>query len=1228
MSDNGHTSFRFQTFTGRARSFPSTLFSLLLTVSLINAAQWFAHPETVAETIDASQQEVGDAVCRLAVGSKLVQELSGGGARTCTLLLNARQYFQFSLDKGDSNLSVSFYGPDGQPLLEYVTRRDEAVKLSLITEMAGRHRLEVRSLEQAAASRSYGLKVEALRDASKKDVKDASATKLFVEAHDMRWRWEETSLRRALEKFNQAALLWRAAGQPIQEINALMSAGEVHYILGEYRRALSLYEQASAECRSISTKEGEMQTLIQMARVYAYLGDNDKVEQYLSEVLRYCEQRGGAAQSAPERLLYASALTQLGEVSYSKGGIKRALELADRALALWPACDDRSGEAQAHLVLGYALTYSRDQDKALEQFNSARALYHEVGDERGEALSLTAVGSLHSLSGKEQQALEAHLGAMDIFRHIGDRQGEAVTLNGVGQVYEDLNERLTALDNYKQALKLFEANESPDFASVSEYQIANVYRALNDNQQALAHYKLCIALSRRTKKRRMEAYALNEMASIYGTEGRRSESLQQYYKILNLYQTVGDLRGQGTALNSLGAFYFSAGDKRRALGFYRQALPLVRTSGDRELETSTLYNMAAVERAAAAPDDALAHIEQALQLIETLRTFVASPDLRSSYFASVNKQYEFYIDLLMQLERERPGRGFAAKALLASEGARARSLLEILGEADTDIHHDVDEGLLREKQRLEQLLNEKAQSQVQLSSAKETQGKAAGVAREIRQLTAEYQLVQAKLREQNPRYATLTYPKPLKLEEIQAEIRDDDTIVLEYFLGEERSYLWVVSVDSFKSYELPARQMLEDKARELYELLTARQGSVGEMDEDYQGRIAAADRDYDEKSLTLSRLLLGPVASELGRKRLLVVTEGVLQYIPFEALPLPEAALKAETETPGEQGGTDDFVPLIARHEIVNLPSASTLAAIRRESHLADPAANVVAVLADPVFERNDPRVQGSDDGPPVEEAAAGQAAVAVRVLKDFATFNSTSHIPRLPYTLQETNAILALVPADKRMAAVGFAASRETAMNSQLGRYQIVHFATHGLIDDEHPELSGILLSLVNQKGEPENGFLQLHDIYNLKLSSKLVILSACNTGLGKDVKGEGLVGLTRGFMYAGSKSVVASLWKVDDRATSELMALFYRAMLKENLPPAAALRSAKEILRRQTAWRAPYFWAAFVLQGEYRETVQIPDTSLKVPYIIAAPTAVFVCLALLLYFKGRRKRARASAA
>jgi CHAT domain-containing protein len=270
----------------------------------------------------------------------------------------------------------------------------------------------------------------------------------------------------------------------------------------------------------------------------------------------------------------------------------------------------------------------------------------------------------------------------------------------------------------------------------------------------------------------------------------------------------------------------------------------------------------------------------------------------------------------------------------------------------------------------------------------------------------------------------------------------------------------------------------------------------------------------------------------------------------------------------------------------------STLVAIRAEAHRSTSPTRVVAVIADPVFSRADDRVQG-DVSADVAHAALNQNSTEP-VQDAVRGFQRAGDPDRLMHAAEEADAISALAPRGTTLVAKGFDASRETAMSSLIGEYQIVHFATHGFLDSEHPELSGIVLSMVDRNGVPKNGLMPLHDIYGLDLSAELIVLSACQTALGKEVKGEGLVGLTHSFMSAGSKSVVASLWKVDDRATSMLMSDFYESILKKGIRPAAALRSAKLGLMESQQWSAPYYWAGFVFQGDYDNHIAVKSNSL----------------------------------
>ncbi|MEP7341027.1 MAG: CHAT domain-containing protein, partial [Acidobacteriota bacterium] len=382
-------------------------------------------------------------------------------------------------------------------------------------------------------------------------------------------------------------------------------------------------------------------------------------------------------------------------------------------------------------------------------------------------------------------------------------------------------------------------------------------------------------------------------------------------------------------------------------------------------------------------------------------------------------------------------------------------------------------------------------------------------------------------------------------------------VLLEYSLGKDRSYLWAVTPTEMAVYELPQRAEIELAAKKYSDLLKT--GNKRELRS--QVKLAAAE---------LSRMVLGPVADKLGDKRLLIVTDGALQYIPFGALV------------------TKNDQPLIVEHEIVHLPSASALAVLRKELAGRQPASKAVAVLADPVLQENDPRIKkaGLTGRTPnaKSDGSAGSTRDANADLVRSARDAGVASLERLLYTRREAEAIAALTGADTRFKALDFDASKKTAMSPDLGQFRIVHFATHGLLNSQHPELSGIVLSLVDERGQPQDGFLRLHDIFNLKLNAEMVVLSACQTALGKNVKGEGLVGLTRGFMYAGAARVVASLWDVRDEATAELMTRFYRGMLKDNLRPAAALRAAQVSMLKDARWEAPYYWAGFVLQGEWK--------------------------------------------
>ena len=984
--------------------------------------------------------------------------------------------------------------------------------------------------------------------------------------------------------------------------------------LGEYGEGLKRYQKAAAQAKQAGAKLEESKALGETGRLYSYLGDNDRAQKQVLEALKLAALDSQAEQSAVVKDIDAEILSNWGEISYAKGDLLKSSKQFDEALKLFGETGDRAGEARAHLFVGYISGGLGDPEKAVAELSRALDLYRAIRNKTGEGLCLTALGLSHSLNRNEEQAIRLHREAIDMFRAIGDRQSEAIAVNGLGQAYESLKEYPTALDNYRQTLWLAEDTGNVDVESVALLNVARVYRLSGDLNQALAYYEQCLKLSRSARKVRTEANALNDVAILYSTQRSREKTIQQYRKILRFYASISDRRRQAIAWNHLGDAYLSFGEKQKALSSYTRALPLSEQAGDKAVLISSLHNIARAQRDLGDLEQALASIEKSIGIIEELRTNVSSPDFRISYFSGVRKHYDLCIDILMRLDHEHPGRGFAAAGLLMSEKARARSLLDTLSEVRADIRNGVAPELLERERQLRGLIRWQARHQMDLSISghdPETEE----VAHQVNQLRTEYQEIEAQIKDQNPRFPGLLRAAPLSLEQVQAELRNGNTILLEYALGDERSYLWAVTADSLRSYELSSRSTLEQAGREVYKLLTARQEVDETIQGDYQANVETSDRAYHDKALNLSQLLLGQVADQLGNRRILIVTEGVLQYIPLDSLPLPQP--KQGALTAGSDAGL-----LLDTNEIVTLPSVSILAAIRQQTPKVGASDKIVAIFADPVFSTNDDRLQNGRTSVDIAFSDSDQHTnqTALRSL------TGDGGPRRLVHSSDEADAILATAPRGTAMVAKAFDANREIATGPSIGEYRIVHFATHGFYNSEHPEYSGIVLAMLKPDGSKINGFMPLQDIYKLNLSAQLVVVSACDTGLGKDVQGEGLVSLTRGFMYAGSKSVVTSLWKVDDRATAKLMKTFYESMLRDGMTPAAALRSAKQEIRREKAWNAPFFWAGFVLQGEYDQRIVVGHSQSPRFDLVVSVALVLGLISVGSAILQRRRRTRLS--
>jgi CHAT domain-containing protein/tetratricopeptide (TPR) repeat protein len=947
------------------------------------------------------------------------------------------------------------------------------------------------------------------QDAAQGDNKRVAARSANDEGERLQKQGTAESLSKAIVKYEEALSLWRSLGDRSGEAGTLNSAAQVFNSLGEKQKALDYFQQALSLWKEVGDGKGQAIALSGIGAVHYTLGDHHQALGYLKQSLLLFQSLKDAGGEAKR-------LNDIGVIYSALGEPQEALKYYQQALPMLRAVGERGGEASALNNIGAAFRVMGEPQQALAYFKHALSVQREIGDEREMAITLTNIGALHYRLGDAQQALDYYDQALPLRRKVGAVAGQAITLTSIGLAHLSLGDPQRAMDYLKQSLSLTEGGKS----------------------------------------RPEEAQALTVLAAASSAMGNKQQALEYLQRALTLRRAIGERQGESSTLIRMGRIYREQGDPRLALKRLEEALQLARDIGETGTEAIALADIARVEHDLGDLDQALNRIETALNLVETLRARIKVEDLRGLFLASKHSDYDFYIDLLMRLHERQPSAGYDALAFEASERARGRNLLEVLGATRADIRQGVDPLLLERQRSLQQQINAKERLRMQLAGRNQME-KSTEIEKELRALLAEYQEAQGEMLIRSPRYAALTDPIPLKLKELQRQSLDRDTLLLEYALGEERSFLWAVTPTSLQAYTLPRRAEIEAVALRAYGLLTR------SSQRQYKGssELAAAE---------LSRMILGPLAAELGRKRLAIVSDGVLQYVPFGALPNPAAA---GARAPKRR-------PLIVDHEIIYLPSASVLATMRREMSGRRRAARTVAVLSDPVFQPDDPRVKRATLS---EVKANGDGSKTESDLVRSAKETGLTNFERLIHTRKEAEAIVALAPPEQGFKALDFAASRATVMNADLDQYRIVHFATHSLLNSRRPELSGIVLSLVDEAGGAQEGFLRAYEIFNLKLNAELVVLSACSTALGKDIKGEGLAGLTRGFMYAGTPRVIASLWNVRDEATAELMKRLYRNMLIGKSSPAAALREAQVSMWREPRWAAPYYWAGFVLQGEW---------------------------------------------
>ncbi len=862
----------------------------------------------------------------------------------------------------------------------------------------------------------------------------------------------------------------------------------------------------------------------------------------LAGAVPFFEQALELSHKSGDRRAEAHALDDLGLVNANLERYPRAIELYNRALELqrqtvqpWETALTLSNLADAQSALGRV-------DIALDCLKQQEEIRKDLKDDFGLNETWLGMADVYLMTGDPEKAIEKLVSTLPHWQRFRDqedgKESEIAAYRQLGRAYAALGEAsgaVTALhDAMQRARTLGNARIVAD-TLVVEAQLANLQGDRARSQEAV---ESALAASKRAGYQRGEALALIERGKLEIAVGRFHSGESAAEQALDIATKLGQPYDEANARRLLGDAHDRLNATSAAEREFSAALAIERRIGDRFGEVETLVDTARLQDRRGLLEPALETLDAALGVIDRTRSSLAAPELRASYLASQRDAYELAATVLMRLDRLHPGQGFDVKAFDVSERAHARTLLDALGKSGRDLDRPEDRRLAVRLDALDATIHQLASNE----SSPHREERIAELLTERNGL--EVQL--ASYRTANDAQGDQA-TAPLSLAQIRRQVLSGDTVLLEYLTGPRQTHLWVVSRGELQHYTLPGDTELRESVRGLYDALTAASGLSPKLNfSQREAALRIADDTATREAKALAHILLPFPASLLGSGALAIVADGPIQLVPFSLLPVA-----------GDHGQR-----LGAMHDIAVEPSASVLARIR-ESGEPDRDKRVL-IVADPVYSRADARF-------PAHPITAAFPAAQPHL----------ESLPPLPMSRVEAERLQSLARG-RTVTLLGFDAVPSRFERAALDDLSIIHIASHTLLDDRYPDLSGLVLSTVDPSGRSVDGFLPLLDVYKLHLDARLVVLSACETYIGNDLRGEGLLGLARGFLYAGAHRVVASLWKVDDRATATFMDRFYTALLTGQHTGAAALRIAQDQMSKDPAWQSPRYWAGFVLEGQ----------------------------------------------
>jgi CHAT domain-containing protein/tetratricopeptide (TPR) repeat protein len=921
---------------------------------------------------------------------------------------------------------------------------------------------------------------------------------------------------------------------------------------GKFEGSITLFEKSLSVAKKTTDKREECESLLKLGILYWNIGLLKDSSVHYEHALQLAKKFNlYNLQKQCQNSLEIYGLYKEGKKLRSSGKYTKSIEVFKKAIELAREAGSKEHELKCLRQMSFAYLELNKLQRYLSCNKDALKIAQGLNHRKEEGRCLNNLGLFYEKLDNYSEALNNYEKALNIAQDLKEIDEEFICLNNIGNIYDSIGNYIKAQECLEKALTLARQLNDDYYIFLALNNIGTIFRTKGltsddkkDFDKALNYFDKCLKITKKPRDNIEEAYAYKQTeVYVLNNIGTVCTDLENYYKALKYFELahekaeeIKDSEAMGMVLNNMGIVHYNQGDYEESTKYYERAINLALGIEGKKILWEAYLEIARSYQKQKKFVEALDNYKKSIDVIETLRSQIDLEELKARYLGT-DKRIEAYhnlIHLLVTLPQSRQEEEYKREAFDYMERAKARAFLDSLELSNVSISQEIDFKLQNKEK---ELMKDISRLHAILLAAEQSSEEKKVINEKLKSKENELESFRREMRIKSSAFEHLN-PETIILDEAQRKLLDSCSAFFAYCLGKEHSYAFVVTRKDFRIFSLPHKENIQRKVSDYLEVISDKENKNFEL------------------GYELFRTLVLP---GLDKKinNIIFVPDDILHFLPFETL----ITHKEKRDW------------LIKDYKIAYAPSISSLREIiqRKGSNGPKPRMDILA-FGDPFFGPWEAGENGSD------------------IFQDYYSSNAFNFF-RLKYSGFEIDKISSLFKKRKRRVFRREEANKEELINHSLDNYKIIHFATHSIIDEKIPARSSIVLSL--DRDLTQDGFLQMREIYNLKLNSDLVTLSSCQTGLGEFIKGEGIEGINRAFFYAGASSVLMSLWAVNDQASYQLMERFY-FHLRSSKSIMSALRKAKLELIDSNTLSHPYYWAGFIVSGKADEVI-FPNTMNK---------------------------------